>query len=239
MVKAPSSVALALALTAAACVDLGGAPRTAISGRVTIGPGLVFLEKGHVQQGVFQRFGLIDEHGRFEVDVPSGGPWGVHLYFDDYFYLPLEVDVREDFVTPIQQPDIDWGIVRNGPTWGASGMQPDDANVLAPIPDDDLGDNPTLDGARVERVSEGRFQATVDIQDPNQNLSKQALLGNVETGEGIQLNPPAPPQDDNFPNGIYSATLFPPDDAGTEGAWWFVAADHGCSNSPILEARAR
>lgn len=239
MVTAALRVVVVLCLVAAGCVDLGGPPRTAVSGRVTIGPGIVFLEKGHVQQGVFQRFGLIDRHGRFEVDVPSGGPWGVHLYFDDYFYLPLEVEVREDFVTPIQQPDIDWGTVRDGPTWGASGMQPDDANVLAPIPDDDLGDNPTLEAARVERLSAGTFRATVDITDPDVNLSKQELLGNVETGVGIQLNAPAPPQDDNFPNGTYSATLYLEDEAGTEGAWWFVAADHGCSNSPIQEVRVR
>jgi len=232
------SLALALVLAAAGCVDLGGKPRTAVSGRVTIGGGIVFLEKGHVQQGEFQRFGLIDDDGHFEVEVPSGGPWGVHLYFNDYFYLPLEVEVREDFVTPIQQPDIDWGTVRNGTTWGSSGMQPDDVNVLAPILDDNMDDNPTLVRPRVERVSDGTFRAIAEIADPDRNLSKQELVGNVETGVGIQLNAPAPPVDDNFPDGTYEATLYLPDEAGAEGAWWFVAADHGCSNSPIQEVRA-
>lgn len=227
------------ALVLSACLDLGGPPRTGVSGRVTIGPGIVFLEKGHVQQGEFQRFGLIDERGHFQVDLPSGGPWGVHLYFDDFFYLPLEVQVQEDYITPIQQPDIDWGTVRSGPTWGASGMQPDDQNVLAPIPEDNLADNPALANARVERIAEGRFRATVDIADPDENLSKQELVGNVATGIGVQLNAPSPPENDNFPNGTYQVTLYMTDEEGLDSPWWFVAADHGCSNSPIQEIQAR
>ena len=255
----------AAALLASGCLDFGGEPHPGISGRVLlepglVGPGLVFYEQGHVHEGEFKFFSMMDDDGHFEIDLPrgSGGPWGVHLYFDDYFYLPLEVEVAEDFVTPIDQPDIAWGTMRAGTTWGSSGRQPDDGNLLAMIPDDALADNPTLDNPVVQRVGPGVFQASVDIADPDAVdwdncwddqgrsrmicLSNQELLGNAATGIGIQLNsnnPDQSPADKNYPNGNYSATLYVDDDVGLGTDWWFVAADNGCSNSPVTKVRAQ
>lgn len=251
------------ALCAAGCVDLGGDPHPGISGRVLLEPGLVsaglvFFEKGHVHEGEFKYFALMDDNGHFEIDLPrgSGGPWGVHLYFDDYFYLPLEVEVSEDFVTPIDQPDISWGTMRQGSSWSASGRQPDDGNLLGMIPDDVATDNPVLTNPTVRRVGAGLFEANVDIADPDWSpgfvgcfdeagisravcLSNQELLGNAATGIGIQLNGEAPAIDKNYPNGHYTAMLYVDDDVALGSDWWFVAADIGCSNSPVTRVRAQ
>jgi len=250
---------VAAALLASGCLDLGDQPHPGISGRVLLEPGLsgaglVFFEQGHVHEGEFKFFTLMDDNGHFEIDLPrgSGGPWGVHLYFDDYFYLPLEVEVAEDFVTPIDQPDIEWGTVRGGSTWGSSGRQPDDSNLLGMIADDSLADNPTLDSPVVQRVAPGTFRASVEISDPDWGncfdaegnsravcLSNQELLGNAATGIGIQLNGPPGTVDKNYPNGQYEATLYVDDDVGLGTDWWFVAADNGCSNSPVTKVRAQ
>lgn len=221
------------ALLLAGCFDLGGEPKTGVFGQLTVGPGAVFLEKGIVQQGEFQRFGVIGEDGRFRVSLPSAGTWGVHLYVEGYFYLPLEIEVREDFFTRIEQPAIDWSIVRNGPSWGSSGEQPMDPRILAAIPDDDPSDNPVLANPTVTG-GDGRWDADVDIFDPNGDLSRQTLVGNEESGEGVMLNNETnlPVVNDNYPNGHYGVTQFL--EVSPQSTWYFVAADHLCSNSPIV-----
>lgn len=226
-----------LILSPAACLDVGGAPMTGISGRVDRGPGIVFFEKGHVQQGEFQLAAEISADGRFEIDLDPdhvgdrGGPWGVHLYMDNFFYLPLEVEVEEGYVTPIIQPNIAWQIVRQGAAWTGSGMQPPDPGLLAMIPDDNLADNPMLANWGIEDLGGGAVRAAVDIVDPTSDLSRQELLFHVPSGVGVQMNGPAPPVNDNFPNGRYEVILYDLDPAGP---WYFVAADHGCSNSPVV-----
>lgn len=226
------------ALSLAGCFDLGGEPRTGVFGQLTVGPGAIFLEKGPVQQGEFQRFGVIDEDGRFRVALPSAGTWGVHLYVEGYFYLPLELEVREDFFTRIEQPAIDWSIVRNGPSWGSSGEQPPDPRMLAAIPDDDPSDNPVLASPTIHRNDQDleRWEATIDVFDPNGDLSRQVLLGNEETGLGVKFNSPVglPVIEDNFPNGTYRITTRTPWVISPHAAWYLVAADHLCSNSPIV-----
>ncbi|MBI2893434.1 MAG: hypothetical protein HYY06_07765 [Deltaproteobacteria bacterium] len=233
MVKVLPALATALL---AGCVDCGGAPQTGVFGQLTAGPGAIFLEEGPVQQGEFKRFGVIGEDGRFRVSLPSAGTWGVHLYVEGYFYLPLQLEVREDFFTRIEQPAIDWSIVRNGPSWGSSGEQPVDPRILAAIPDDDPSDNPVLTNPTVQMIAAGRFEASVEVLDPNGDLSRQVLLGQEETGDGVQFNTPQglPVIEDNYPNGTYTVTRMPEEVADPHGAWYFVAADHLCSNSPIL-----
>jgi len=222
------------AVLVAGCVDLGDGPHPGVSGRVTATNGFVFLERGQVQLGTFERAGLIGPDGRFQVDLPVGGTWGVHLYFDDYFYLPLQVEVAEDAITPVEQPSIAWGIVRQGVSWAGSGIQPDDRGVLAMIPDDEASDNPSLQGASVALIGEDLFEATVDVFDPNEDLSRQILAGNSATGIGVALNPPSAPRENMYPNGTYHAVLPVPAEEADTGTWFFVAADHNCSNSALL-----
>jgi hypothetical protein len=220
------------------CVDVGNEPRTRITGDLTVGgPGIVLFERGHVQLGTFERGAVIDANGHFEVDVPVGGPWGVHVYLDNYFYMPLEVQVAEGLDNPVEQPDIRWEIIRQGPAWGESGAQPLDMRSIAPIADTDLGDNPVVTDATVTEVAPGVWQLSMNAQDPNGDLSRQLLAMHAGTAIGLQLNAPAPPVEDNFPNGIYTATVYLPEDADPSAPWYFVAADHGCSNSPVIEVR--
>ena len=61
------------AVLVAGCVDLGDGPHPGVSGRVTATNGFVFLERGQVQLGTFERAGLIGPDGRFQVWVGSHG----------------------------------------------------------------------------------------------------------------------------------------------------------------------
>lgn len=231
-------VALSLSLLLG-CVDFGGPTKTLVSGRLTVGPGVIFLERGHVQQGIFERAGTIGADGRFSVELPAGGTWGVHLYVAGYFYLPLELDVRAGLNNPVEQPNIDWSTIRMGPAWGASGEQPPDPGELAPIPDTDPTDNPVIMNPAVHRVAPDTYQASVDAIDPNGTLSRQVLVFSGATGAGVALNPPAAPVDENYPNGTYQATIYLPAGADPAAPWYFVAANHGCSSSSIFQVTAQ
>lgn len=227
---------LAAAVVSLCCSDLGGHPRTGIVGQMTTGPGVVFCERGHVQMGTFEKAGMVDADGHFEVDLAGAGPWGVHIYLDGFFYLPLEVEVRDGFLTPVEQLHIRWDIVRMGDVWTGSGAQPDDPRRLAPIPDPEPSDNPTIANPRVA-VASGVISVSMDVADPNRKLSRQVLAYDTATGEGKQLNPPSSPVDDNFPDGTYTGTFYLPAGADPDAEWIVVAANHGCSNSPVIHVR--
>lgn len=224
-------------LFVSSCADLGVEPDTAVAGRLTVGPGVVFIERGHVQQGVFKRAGLIDEDGRFAVELPAPGIYGVHTYVADYIYLPLEVEVGEGVITSIAQPAIAWQVFRNAGAWSVDGRQPSDISQLKPPPDTDQSDDPVIANPKVEFSPPDVIQLSLDVYDPDGNLSRQVLAYFPPTGDGIQLNAPAPPVNENYPNGTYTATFFVPEGADPMSPWVFVAADHFCSVSEILARR--
>lgn len=217
-----------------ACIDLGEPARTTVTGRLNVGPGVVFIERGEIYAGTFERAGLIGADGRFSVDLESSGPHGFHAYVDDYIYLPIAIEVEAGVPNRITQDRVDWDFL-----CASAGMcdwvgQPIDPEVLAPAVDDDLGNNPAVSNLSVVRTSAGRVSVSVDVEDPNGDLSNQILLHNLHTGEGYALNPPTPVIDGNFPNGHYVQTINVPESSPADTRWEFVAADHTCSNSPIL-----
>ncbi|MEK6606568.1 MAG: hypothetical protein AABZ30_02805 [Myxococcota bacterium] len=225
-------------LLVASCADFGGEPDTAVAGRLTVGPGVVFLERGSVQQGVFERAGRIREDGRFVVELPAPGTWGVHTYVADYIYLPLEIEVGSGFVTPVEQPAIAWQVFRAGRTWSVDGRQPADISLLEPPPDADPSDDPVISNPRIEFTPPDVIRLSLDVTDPDGNLSRQVLAYFTGMGDGIAMNAPASPINDNYPDGTYTATYLVPEGVDPTAPWVFVAADHFCSVSEILEAEA-
>lgn len=233
-------------LSLCACADLGEAPATGLCGRLTVGPGIAFFEEGQVWQGTFRRCARIDEDGRFCVELPSAGTWGVHLYVGDalnygqYVYLPLEIEVGAGEITPIEQPAIAWQVFRSRGTWNVDGRQPADLSLLQPPPDPGPEDNPAIADPRVEVVGEvaGKvtLRAAMDVYDPDGDLSIQTLACDTATWDGLHLNPPSAPQGDNYPDGEYDVVYYAPEGADECAPWVFVAADHLCNVSAILEA---
>jgi hypothetical protein len=55
--------------------------------------GIVMLEEGKLFRGHFRRGGIVDEEGRFAVEVPQGGRWGLHGYADGHIYHPEAITV--------------------------------------------------------------------------------------------------------------------------------------------------
>lgn len=225
---------LALVVATTGCIDLGETPKTTVTGRLNVGPGVVFIERGMIYAGTFERAGLIGADGRFSVELSSSGTHGFHAYVDDHIYLPIAIEVEAGVPNRITQDRVDWDFL-----CASAGMcdwvgQPVDPGVLAPAHDDDLTNNPVVSNPSAVRTGAGRVAISLDVEDPNGDLANQILVHNVATGDGYAINPPTPVIDGNFPNGHYVQAVNVPDDMPAGGQWQFVAADHTCSNSPVL-----
>src|SRR2546425_10244790 len=88
-----SLLSISLALAAA------GEARTAITGTVKSKaghplPGLALLEKGEIHNNVWDRGVLVDANGRFTIELPEGGQYGLHVYASGYIYSPQAVRVE-------------------------------------------------------------------------------------------------------------------------------------------------
>src|SRR2546426_2983024 len=86
---------LAISLPRAAA----GEARTAITGTVKSKaghplPGLALLEKGEIHNNVWDRGVLVDANGRFTIELPEGGQYGLHVYASGYIYSPQAVRVE-------------------------------------------------------------------------------------------------------------------------------------------------
>src|SRR5712691_13559652 len=88
-----SLLSISLALAAA------GEARTAITGTVKSKAGqplqgLALLEKGEIHNNVWDRGTLVDANGRFMIELPEGGQYGLHVYASGYIYSPQAVRVE-------------------------------------------------------------------------------------------------------------------------------------------------
>jgi hypothetical protein len=217
------------------CFDLGDPPVTVVAGRLNVAEGVVFVEQGPVHEGVFERATLIGDDGRFSVPVPTDGTHGFHAYAEGYIYLPIEIEVGRGLPTLVTQPMVQWEYLCD-----VSGRcdwveQSGDATLLTLAVDEDPSDNPVISNPRAVRRGAGTFEVSLDVFDPDGDLSNQILAHHIGSGVGVELNPPGPIVDGNRPNGTYTRLVFLPEDAPDDGPWQFVAADHLCSNSDILE----
>jgi hypothetical protein len=199
-----------------------------------LGPGLVLIESGHVHEGSYQLGAPIDAMGRFAVDLPSGGFWGLHIFADGYQYLPIEIEIEDHQQVIITSMMVAWGQwmdLSGQPAWPT---QPTD-NTLIGMPMDDItADNPTLADITMS-YSGDLLEITAMAADPDGDLSKMILAYDRATGNGYALNAPSEPIDGDYPDGEYSLSLYmdPAHEPG-KSKWDFVVSDNMCNDSPII-----
>ncbi len=231
--------ALILAATLTACVGTGDVG-AGFSGQIVgedgmpLGPGLVLVEKGPVHAGVYQTGGLIDDLGRFHVDLPSGGTWGIHVFHSDYQYLPLEITIDDHQDVQLTSMMVAWGVwldLTGQPTWPD---QPTDSRLIRMPVDDDKTDNPALDNVQFRYIDE-YIEISAHYSDPDGDLSRMELVYDPTTGNGFRLSEPsAPDAKGNYPDGTY-VQLIPRDPAHVPGVskFHFVVSDNMCNNPQL------
>jgi mono/diheme cytochrome c family protein len=174
--------------------------------------GIVAFEKGFVHKNRFI-LGTLVTNGKANIELPKvrdipeveWNYWGMHVYATNTIYFPKEIEI-------IPGEDYEFEI------------------ALAPEPNPD--DDPVISTIEFD-TGAGKATIKVDISSPKDQLGPQNLALNTQTGEVFALEPPSPVASlrDNFPNGIY--TLRYPDATTDPRDWYFVVADHSCSNGPL------
>jgi len=190
--------------------------QTYVSGKVitadgmAVASGAVALEKGELHNNAFLVGGAIGPDGTFKIPLPSGGPWGLHVYSEKYIYFPLQIQVKD-------------------------GMD-NDIPVILPV-DGNPEDDPQISNIRFSKLSDQVLQAYMQVDDPNNNLGPQMLA--IDTGrfKSYRLLPADGDLKDykaDFPQGKYESPYIPVAlDKEDLNDWLFVVADHQCSNGPI------
>jgi hypothetical protein len=179
--------------------------------------GIVMLEHGKLFRGNFRRGGVVDSAGRFAVEMPAGGQWGLHGYADGHIYHPESITVAPGRI--------------NRYRW------------VLPV-DKDSQDNPSI--RRITLTPEPAPGVTVaitlDAFDPRHRLSEQILALNARTGDAFVMESAEPPrwgrplEGKLYPNGIYRATYGPLPPGSRVEDWIFVLANEDCSISRITRA---
>ena len=240
---------VALAVLLGGCMGSGEIP-TRISGQIVgsneegLGPGLVMIEWGPVHDGAYQLGGHIDESGRFSIDLPRGGTWGLHLFVDDYQYVPVEIEIMEHQQIVLTNPMVAWGVWMDLTGQHSWPTQPDDSTLTRMPEDETTEDNPVLES--VTLAWEGDLlHVAADVSDPDDDLSRMVLMWDETTGAGSALEKPGPPDDqNNYPQGIWETSFFADfdDDDGDddlhipgESELHFVVSDNLCNDTQILK----
>jgi cytochrome c len=189
---------------------------TYVSGRVLTSDGklatsgVVALEKGELHNNIFLVGGEILSDGTFKIPLPSGGPWGLHVYSEGYIYFPLQIQVK--------------GGVDN------------EVPVILPV-DSKSGDDPRISDIRFVKISDEVTRISMRVDDPDDNLGPQMLAVDKKRFRVYRMLPKKGDLDDkkaNFPTGIYLSPFIPIRlDREDLKDWLFVVADHACSNGPI------
>jgi mono/diheme cytochrome c family protein len=190
--------------------------QTYVSGKVitsdgmAVASGAVALEKGELHNNAFLVGGAIGPDGTFKIPLPSGGPWGLHVYSENYIYFPLQIQVRD-------------------------GMD-NEVPVILPV-DGDSGDDPNISNIRFSKISDQVFTITMQVDDPNNNLGPQMVAIDTKRFKSYRLLPAKGDLKDwkaDFPEGKYESPFIPVAlDNEDLSDWLFVVADHQCSNGPV------
>ncbi len=203
-----------------ACLTLWGFAQawgqTFISGKVitadgkVVASGAVALEKGELHNDAFLAGGAIGSDGTFKIPLPSGGPWGLHVYSEGYIYFPLQVQIKVG--------------------------EDNDIPVILPV-DGNPADDPRISDIRFQKISDQVFQIKMRVDDANDNLGPQMLAVDAKRFRSYRLVPVSGDLKDkkaDFPVGEYESPFIPiPLDTEDLNDWLFVVADHQCSNGPI------
>jgi len=198
-----------LAVTQGRCQTFVSGKVITSDGRV-VASGAVALEKGELHNNAFLAGGGIGADGTFKVPLPSGGPWGLHVYSEGYIYFPLQIQV----------------------TAGTD----NDVPVILPL-DGKSGDDPRISNIRFSKISDQVFQISMRVDDPDNNLGPQMLAVDKKRFRAYRLLPANGDLKDkkaNFPVGEYTSPFIPLAlDGEDPGEWLFAVADHQCSNGVI------
>ena len=190
--------------------------QTFISGKVitsdgkVVASGVVALEKGELHNNAFLTGGAIGSDGTFKIPLPSGGPWGLHVYSEGYIYFPLQVQIKA----------------------GSDNEIP----VILPV-DGKKSDDPRISDIRFNKISDQVFQIKMRVDDSDNNLGPQMLAVDTRRFRSYRLVPESGDLKDkkaDFPSGEYASPFIPLSLEGEDlKNWFFVVADHQCSNGPI------
>jgi len=190
--------------------------QTYVSGKVitsdgrVVASGAVALEKGELHNNAFLAGGTIGSDGAFKIPLPSGGPWGLHVYSETYIYFPLQIQIK-------------------------AGVD-NDIPVILPV-DGTTSDDPRISNIQFNKLSDQVFQITMQVEDPNNNLGPQMLAIDTRRFKSYRLVPKAGDQKDmkaDFPTGEYVSPFIPVALDGEDlSDWLLVVADHQCSNGAI------
>ena len=190
--------------------------QTYVSGKVitsdgmVVASGAVALEKGELHNNAFFAGGGINTDGTFKIPLPSGGPWGLHVYSEKYIYFPLQLQITE-------------GIDNEIP-------------VILPV-DGNSGDDPQISNIRFLKITDRVFRITMQVDDPNNNLGPQMLAIDTKRFKSYRLVPKTGDLKDkkaDFPTGEYVSPFIPVALDGEDlKDWLFAVADHQCSNGAV------
>jgi cytochrome c5 len=200
----------------------GGWCQTYVAGTVAtadgrvVASGAVALEKGELHNNAFRAGGAVAADGTFKIPLPSGGPWGLHVYSEKYIYFPLQIQIREG--------------------------QVNDVPVVLPV-DASADDDPRMSDIRFKKIGPKVIQWTLQVEDPNHNLGPQMLAIDTRGFRAFRLLPQDGDLKNwkaSFPEGGYVSPFIPMDDEAVDPqAWLFVVADHQCSNGAVLNGRGQ
>ena len=175
-------------------------------------PGLALLEKGEIHNNVWDRGTLVGADGRFRIELPTGGQYGLHVYSSGYIYSPEAVKVETGKTLEVKVVLDPEPMRANTPMIKKAGFFPWEARQ-----------------GKVTFVK-------VDVEDPNGDLGPQVLALNAATGRAYAMNPPKRITDlkANFPNGVYQLEVDTSKGPINPRDWHFVVADHQCNTTDIL-----
>lgn len=190
--------------------------QTFISGTVitsdgmVVASGVVALERGELHNNEFETGGVIGPAGTFKIPLPAGGPWGLHVYSEGYLYFPLQVTIREN--------------------------EDNEIPVVLPV-DGSKKDDPQLSNFRFEKSGGGLLRVRMTVRDGNDNLGPQMLAidgANFKSYRLVPVGGDLANKKADFPQGEYvSPNIKGALDTLDKSQWFFVAADHQCSNGVI------
>jgi hypothetical protein len=210
-------VATFTVLSAVLGLAVAGEARTAITGTVRSKagqplPGLALLEKGEIHNNVWDRGTLVDADGRFAIEVPAGGQFGLHVYSSGYIYSPQAVRVETGETLQVTITLVPEPTRANDPVIKRAGFFPWEARQ-----------------GKVTFVK-------LDVADPNGDLGPQVMAFNAATGRVYAMDPPRRVRDlkADFPPGVYQLEVDTSQARIEPRHWHFVVADHQCNTTDIL-----
>jgi len=174
--------------------------------------GLALLEKGEIHNNVWDRGALVDAGGRFRIELPTGGRYGLHVYSSGYIYAPNPIEVGTGKTLAIDVVLVPEPTRANDPVIKRAGFFPGE-----------------------ERKGKVTF-VKLEVMDPNGDLGPQILAFDAATGRAYAMQPPRRIRDlkANFPNGVYQLEVDTSAAPLNPRTWHFVVADHQCNTTDIL-----